>query len=119
MRKLLIAGSILAVLGIAAPAHATGGLQCRTADGSDLVISVGFGHVPGAPVVATRLSAKGKSITAQAPQWWLDDKEMRLVLTDPEAMKTLATVRTRANGRFYDGSVQWLGKRRWVRCRED
>ena len=106
-------------LGAPAPAYATGGFQCKTADGSELVVSLGFGHVPGAPLIATRLTVKGKAIPVHAPQWWLDDREMRLILTDADQMTTLVMLRVRPNGRSLDGTVEWSGKRRWVRCYED
>lgn len=119
MRKPILLVASLGLAFVAAPAHATGGMQCRTADGSDVTISMGFGHVPGAPVVASHLWAKGRKIPVSAPQWWLDDKEMRAVLTDADGMRRLATLRAKANGHFYDGTVEWQGKRRWIRCRQD
>lgn len=119
MHKGIVLAASFGLALVAAPAHATGGLQCRTADRSALVISLGFGHVPGAPIIASRLSAKGRTIPVSVPQWWFDGKEMRAVLTDPDALKTIATLRTTVNGQFYDGTVDWQGKRRWVRCRED
>ena len=106
---------------IAAPAHATGGYLCKTADGSDIAISAGFGHVPGAPLVGTQLRVKDKSLPVRAPQWWLDREELRLLLTDTQAMETLATLRARWNeqSHTYDGSVEMRGKQRWVRCYEN
>ena len=65
----------LAAATLASPAQATGGYLCQTADGSDVAIAVGFGHVPGAPLIAGHLRVKDKPIPVKTPQWWLDRKE--------------------------------------------
>ena len=104
----------------AAPASATGGLTCDTAGGHPLRVSVGFAHTPGAPLLkeTVRLLDNGRAIPVSAPQWWLDNDELRLVLTDPHALRREAIVKARRNGRTYDGNIWRGGKRRWVRCRE-
>lgn len=53
-----------------------------------------------------------------AAQWWLDNQEVRLLLTDPASLERKLLLRARRNGHVYDGSVWVAGKRRWVRCRE-
>ena len=53
-----------------------------------------------------------------APQWWLDNDEVRLLLTDPASFDRELVLRARRNGHVYDGSVWRGGKQRWVRCRE-
>lgn len=118
MNKPLIALPL--VLFTAVPAQATGGMICRTAGPNPVQVSIGFGHAPGAPLIATatRLSENGRNIPVSAPQWWLDDSELRLLLVDPTAMRREAIVRTKRNGHVYDGSLWRGGKRRWVRCRE-
>jgi hypothetical protein len=51
-------------------------------------------------------------------QSWLEPKEVRLDLTDKQALRHEARLLVQANGRVYDGSLWRSGKRRWVRCRE-
>jgi hypothetical protein len=117
MNKLLFA--IVLILS-ATPAHATGGFVCRTAGANPIQVSVGFGHVPGAPLIATatRLIDNGRNVPVTAPQWWLDNAELRLLLADPSAMRREAIIKAQRNGQVYDGSLWRGGQRRWVRCRE-
>jgi len=117
MNKLLIVSLVAAIS--ATPALATGGMVCRTAGPRPIQVSVGFGHVPGAPINLTRLTDNGRNVPVKAPQWWLDDQELRLVLADPDARRREAIIKTTRKGRYYDGSLWRAGKRRWVRCRED
>jgi len=117
MNKILL-GLGLVVLA-AAPAGATGGLLCRTGGARPIEVSVGFGHVPGSPLILTRLIDNGSRVPVQSAQWWLDNREMRLVLISPVAMREELVLRARRNGYVYDGSVVRGGRRRWVRCRED
>ena len=108
------------LLGLAAsPAHATGGFVCRTAGARPIVVSLGFGHVPGSPLILTRLTENGRQVPVQSAQWWLDNQEMRLVLISPDAMRQELVMRARRNDHVYDGSVLRAGRSRWVRCRED
>lgn len=108
------------LVAIAVPAQATGGLVCSTAGPRPIQVSVGFGHAPGAPLIssATRLLDDGRSIPVIAPQWWLDDSELRLLLADPTAMRRELILKAKRNGHVYDGNLWRGGKRRWVRCRE-
>lgn len=119
--RLLLALSCIAVATLASPAQATGGYMCKTADGSEVAIAVGYGHVPGAPLIGGHLWVKDKKVPVATPQWWLDRSELRLVLTDEQAMNTLATVRAEWNDQnhSYDGTVEWQGKKRWIRCYEN
>ena len=107
-----------ALIAFAAPAHATGGLVCRTAGARPIELSVGLGHVPGSPILQTRLLDAGRNVPVSAAQWWLDDKEVRLLLIGPNALKQELLVRASRNGRTYDGNLWRGGQRRWVRCRE-
>ena len=118
MKKALLLAP-LAVLLFPAPAQATGGLVCRTAGAAPIEVSVGFGHVPGSPLIATRLVDNGRQVPVTAPQWWLDRTEVRLLLASPNALRQELLLRARRNGHVFDGSVWRGGKRRWVRCRED
>ena len=116
MRKYPIALSALALL--ASPAYATGGFQCRTAADPRIEITLGFGHTAGSALFSQRLRVDGKDIPVDAPQWWLDDGELRLVLTDPQANERLAVVKAVRKGDAYDGSVLYQGRHHWIRCRE-
>lgn len=117
-RLLLALAPAPALLLAAAPAQATGGFTCRTAGPRPVEIALGFGHTPGAPLFLSRLLDNGRNVPVRAPQWWLDDSELRLLLTDPDSMRREAIVKARRNGPVYDGSLWRGGKRRWVRCRE-
>lgn len=103
---------------VAAPAHATGGLLCRTAGPRPIEVRMGFGHVPGSPLILTRLSDAGREVRTKPAQWWLDRAEVRLLLVDPDARREELRLTARRNGPVYDGSLWRSGKRRWVRCRE-
>ena len=116
MRKHLLALSALALL--ASPAYATGGFQCRTAADPRIEIMLGFGHTAGSGLFSQRLRVDGRDIPVDAPQWWLDDDELRLVLTDDQANERLAVVKARRNGGTYDGSVIYRGTSHWIRCYE-
>ena len=102
-----------------APAHATGGLVCRTAGDRPIEVAMGFGHVPGSPLILTRLLDAGRNVPVSAAQWWLDNREVRLILVGANAMRQELLLRARRNGHTYDGSVWRGGRRHWVRCRED
>ena len=117
MNKLLLAISI-ALVG-ATPANATGGLVCRTASGRPLELSLGFGHVPGSPLILVRLLDASRKVPVSAAQWWLDNQEVRVVLVGANSMEQELLLRARRSGYAYDGSLWRSGKRRWVRCRED
>ena len=117
MKRLSIAIPLL--LALAAPAQATGGFVCRTAGAAPIEAAVGFGHVPGSPVTATRLIDQGREVPARHAQWWLDKDELRLLLIGTDALREELLIRARRNGHVYDGSLWRNGKRRWVRCRED
>ncbi|HYI42547.1 MAG TPA: hypothetical protein VD768_02870 [Sphingomicrobium sp.] len=117
MRKTILALA-LGALAFASPASATGGLVCRTSGLAPIEVAVGFGHVPGAPLIARRLVDGGRIIPAEDAQWWLDNKEMRLILVAPQAQREEVVIRAKRNGHNYDGSLRRDGKRRWVRCRE-
>jgi hypothetical protein len=116
MKKLLVVP--FAAFVAAGPAHATGGLVCRTADSRPVEVSVGFGHVPGSPLILTRLLDNGRQIPVRQAQWWLDNVEVRLLLIAPDARQEELKLRARRNGYVYDGSMWRGGKRRWIRCRE-
>ena len=116
MKKCMIVGPLLLA---AAPAQATGGFICRTAGTRPVEVAIGFGHVPGAPLILTRLTDNGRNVPVQSAQWWLDNDEMRLLLIDPDGRQEQLKLKAKRKGWTYDGSLWRLGKSRWVRCRED
>jgi hypothetical protein len=116
MNKVLFAFSAIALF--ASPADATGGFVCRTAGSRPIEVGVGFGHVPGSPLIASRLLDRGRQVPVSNAQWWLDDSELRLVLVSPNAAREEVRVRATRKGHVYDGSLWRSGERRWVRCRE-
>lgn len=117
MRRVALGAAAIASL--ASPAHATGGLVCRTAGPRPIEVSVGFGHVPGAPLILVRLVDNGRQVPARQAQWWLDNSEVRLLLIAPDALREELTLRARRIGYVYDGSLWRGGKRRWVRCQDN
>ena len=116
MRKALLLLPLM--LAFAAPAKATGGLVCKTAGSNPIEVSLGFGHVPGSPLIATHLVDKGKVVPVEEAQWWLDDREMRVLLISPKAHREEVRIHATRNGHTYDGSIWRNGLQRWVRCRE-
>ena len=116
MRYLILATA--AAILASAPAHATGGFSCKTASDPQIAIDVGFGHTAGAALFSRRLHVGDEEIAVDAPQWWLDDDELRVLLTDTQANERLAVVKAKRKGDAYDGTVVYQGRRHWIRCRE-
>lgn len=117
MKRFLL---VLAVILLGAtPAHATGGFVCRTAGDRPIEVSVGFGHVPGSPLILTRLLDNRRQVPVTSAQWWLDNSKLRLILVNPGVVRQELELRAKRNGFVYDGSLWRGGRRRWVRCRED
>ena len=108
----------LAMLLVASPVYATGGLNCSTAGPRPIQVSLGFPHGFGAPIFAAHLRDNGRNVPVAAPQWWLDNSEVRLLLFKPSEHQQELLLKARRNGHVYDGSIWRNGKRRWVRCRE-
>lgn len=118
MRKLLIAfamGSLIAV-----PAQATGGLVCSTSGARPVTIALVVSHTAVPAIVSARLTDNGREVPVMAAQSWLDPTEVRIDLTDRNAMRHEARLRAtwRKASRSYDGSLWRGGRRHWVRCRE-
>jgi len=116
MNKLLLALPV--ALLAATPAHASGGLICRTAGARPLEVSLVIGHTAVSSLVSARLSDGGRDVPVTIAQSWLDSNELRLDLVDRNAARHEARLRVRRTGQFYDGSIWRGGQRRWVRCRE-
>lgn len=116
MNKLLLALP-LALL-VATPAGATGGFVCRTAGAHPIEVAVGFGHVPGSPLIVSRLLDRGRQVLVSNAQWWLDNSELRVLLISPNAHREEVLVQAKRKGHVYDGNLWRGGRRHWVRCRE-
>lgn len=106
------------LIAIAAPAHATGGLLCRTAGSRPVELSLVTSHTVVESVVSAALRDNGRSVPASVAQSRLDLQELRIDLVDPNAVRHEARLRAKKNGGFYDGSIWRGGRRQWVRCRE-
>lgn len=104
----------------AAPASATGGLMCKTAGPTPIEIQLGFGHVPSPGLFLAKLFVDGREVRVEANQWWMQDNEVRLAMTDVANGDNVAILTAQWNdeARAYDGSIRHEGKKRWVRCRE-
>ena len=107
-----------AALAFASPAQATGGLVCRTAGASPIDVALVIGHAAVSNVVSARLTDNARGIPVRVAQAWIDANEVRLDLTDPQAMRHELRMVVKRRGNVYDGSLRRGGKRRWVRCRE-
>lgn len=116
MKKIVLAAAL--AIGIAAPAQATGGLVCRTAGPGRIELALVISHTAVASVVSARLTDAGRAVPVAVAQSWLEPAELRLDLTDRNAMRHELRLRARRNGAVYDGSLWRGGQRRWVRCRE-
>lgn len=116
MKKSLIVLPLL--LAVAVPAHATGGMTCKTAGPKPIEVSIVIGHAAGSPLVSGRMTDAGRAVEVRAAQWWFDASELRLRFVDPQATRVQLTIKARKNGRYYDGALIRSGRSRWVRCRE-
>ena len=103
---------------IATPAHATGGLICRTAGSRPIEATVVISHTIVPSVVSARLRDSGRDVPVQVAQSWLEPNELRLDLVDLNAGRHELRLRVKRNGRTYDGTLWRAAERRWVRCRE-
>lgn len=102
----------------AAPAQATSGLFCETAGASPIQLQLVIGHTVVSPVVQARLTDNGADVPVTIAQAWLEEGELRLDLTDPNAERHELRLLAKRKGDNYDGSIWRGGKRRWVRCVE-
>ena len=114
-KSLLLLPTLLA---IAVPAQATGGLTCRTAGSRPLEVSLVIGHTAVSSMVSANLRDNGHRVPVSVAQSWLEPSELRLDLSDPNAMRREARLLAKKNGRFYDGTISRGGRTRWVRCGE-
>ena len=114
----------LPLLVAASPALATGGFDCRTTDGSDIGLSGTIGHVAGSPLVAAtlRLGERVLATATDRPQIaigrsWIDAREIRVDLVDPQATRFEAELRARIMTRLgATGTLRRDGRTHPVRC---
>lgn len=115
--KKYVAAAVIALVA-AVPAHATGGLVCRTAGIHQIELALVISHTAVPAVVSARLTEDGRGVPVALAQSWLEPNEIRLDLTDPNALRHELRLRAARRGDSYDGSIWRNGRRRWVRCRE-
>ena len=122
MKRFLCA---LPLLFAATPAFATGGFDCRTTDGSNIVMSGTIGRVIGTPLIAAHLRIGDEptlSTTDPEPPFaivrsWIDEREIRVDLADPGAARFEAQLRARTTPRgTATGTLLRGGVTRPVRC---
>jgi hypothetical protein len=122
MTRFLLPG--LALLFMATPAFATGGFDCRTTDRSGIMLSGTIGRVIGTPLVAAhlRLGEETYSTTDPEPRIaiarsWIDAREIRVDLVDPQAERFEAELRARIMlGGRATGTLVRRGVTHPVRC---
>ena len=102
-RALLLAMPLLLA---ASPALATGGFDCRTTDRSDMVMSGTIGRVIGTPLVAAHLRIGDRTLATTDPEpeitivrSWIDAREIKVDLADPQAERFVAQLRARIGAR--------------------
>jgi hypothetical protein len=102
-RSLLLA---LPLLFAATPAFATGGFDCRTTDGSDIMMSGTIGRVIGTPLVAAHLQVDGRTLGTNDPEpqiaiarSWIDQHEIKVDLVEGQAERFAAELRVRLTRR--------------------
>ena len=102
-RSLLLAAPLLLA---ATPAFATGGFDCRTTDGSDIMMSGTIGRVIGSPLIAAHLRIGERTLATSDPEpgisivrSWIDAREIRVDLVDPQAERFEAQLRARLDSR--------------------
>jgi hypothetical protein len=114
----------LAALTAATPALATGGFDCRATDRSGLRVSGVTGHGIVTPLVSARLmegrrtlATHGERPALAVGQSWIDEREIRLDLVDPQAMRFEARLRARITLRNQGtGTLVRGGRTHPVRC---
>ena len=111
---------VCALVALSAPAHATTGLICGTAGSPPIQLALAVSHTAVPSVVSARLTDNRREVPVVTAQSWFDASEVRLDLTDRNAMRHEARLRAtwRPSSRSYDGTLWRGGKRRWIRCRE-
>jgi hypothetical protein len=124
VRSKVLALLALPLLAVATPTFATGSLDCRTTDGSEIALSGSIGRVIGSPLVAARLRLGDRVLatTDAEPQVaivrsWIDEREVRVDLVDANVERFEAQLRARIDARgVVTGTLVRDGVTHPVRC---
>lgn len=121
----------VAAIGLCAatPGLATGGYQCRPANGAGPVLTMAVGHTVSAALISATLkdgkrifSTQGTKPALAVGQSWIDDRYLWLDLTDANSVRHEARLRTafqpKLRGRPATGTLVRGGKTYRVRCVE-
>jgi hypothetical protein len=113
----------LALLFLAAPALATGGFDCRATDGSNIGISGSLGRVVGNPLLGASLQLGERTLSTAGDRpeiavgrSWIDEREIRVDLIDPQALRFEAQLRARMTRSGATGTLVREGRTYRVRC---
>jgi hypothetical protein len=114
----------LPVLFAATPALATGGFDCRTTDRSNIRVSGTIGHGIVNPLVGARLvagerifSTEGQHPEIAIGQSWIDSREIRVDLVDPQASRFEVQLRLLTRPAWVaTGTLVRAGRTHRVRC---
>jgi len=121
MKRIALACILLAS---AAPALATGGFDCRATDNSGLGLAGTTGRVVITPLVGARLTIGQQTLATDDPepaivvgQSWIDDREIRIDLVDPNFERIEAQLRARiVRPGIATGTLVREGRTHPVRC---
>jgi hypothetical protein len=109
---------------LAAPALATGGFDCRTTDGSNIGLAGTIPHAISGGVLNARLEIGDRVLETHGPrpeisigQSWIDEREIRVDLVDPQIERFEARLRVRTDRRGNSvGTLVREGRTHPVRC---
>lgn len=116
--------ALAALIGVAAPAAATGGYSCATTGAAPLRLAIVTAHGVVPVVAQVRLTERGRTLSSAAPraqlliaQSWIDTRELKLDLTDTNLQRYEARLRARITGPLTAvGTVTRNGATRPIRC---
>ena len=121
----------MALIGFSAPAFATGGFQCKPISGAGPVVDIVTGSGVGPGIIGVTLHERNRVLTTPhrsgdlplvIAQSWIDRDRLRLDLTDANAMRYEAKLRTafdaKLRGRPATGTLTRGGRTYKVRCIE-
>ena len=89
---------MIAALALAAPAHASGGLLCRTAGTRPIDLRLVISHTAVSVVASARLIDSGREVPVALAQSWLDPEGVRLDLVDRNAQRHELRLRATQEG---------------------
>lgn len=98
-RGFLLVGALLL---LSTPAHATSGYSCSTSGDTPITIDIVIGHAVAPLIAQVRLTENERTLSTEGDppelsiaQSWIDDKELRLDLSDPNLERYEAQLRLR------------------------